>query len=108
MRRHDGGEEFARKFMPEMVQEILQSAADAPVVIGRAEDIYIGSIDARFQAWEYVGAVSRLRVVERQRLLQQVEDIDAGPPRRQLPGDMLNDRPRDGVLFQTPHHRQNV
>ena len=33
----DGGEELAGEFLPEMVEEILQRAADAAVVVGRAQ-----------------------------------------------------------------------
>ena len=56
VRSDDGGEEFARKFMPEMVQEILHRAADAPVVIGRAQERNIGVLDPLFKAGESLGA----------------------------------------------------
>ena len=37
----DGREQFAGKLLSEMVEEILQSAAEAAVVVGRAQYAYI-------------------------------------------------------------------
>src|SRR3974390_3285366 len=38
---NNGGEQFAREFMPEMIKKILQCAADAAVIVRRAQHDYI-------------------------------------------------------------------
>ena len=49
MGRNDGGKKFARKFVPKMVQKILGSAADAAVVVRRAQDDNVRVLNARLQ-----------------------------------------------------------
>ena len=44
----NGGEQFAGKLLPEMIEEILQRTADAPMVIRRAENDHVRGNDFAF------------------------------------------------------------
>ena len=60
VRRHDRREQFSGELVPEMVEEILQRAADAAVVIGRAEDQDVREVDPLLQRVKCRRVVGRI------------------------------------------------
>ena len=75
MRCDDGSKQFSRKLFPEVIEKILQRAADAAVVIRRAEHEHIRRLDARLERSEPRLTVCRLNVEQRERLFAQVEQV---------------------------------
>ena len=46
---NDGSEKFSGEFVPEMIEEIFAGAADAAMIIGRAQNDDIGPLDASLE-----------------------------------------------------------
>src|SRR5215469_3765855 len=61
--------------MPEMVEEILQRAAETAVIIRCAEHYNISFIHSRLQGREFRRVVSGVRIIKRQRLGLKIEHI---------------------------------
>jgi len=76
VRGDERSEELAREFVPEVIEEILQRAADAAVVIRRAEQENIGPLNPGFKRWKRVERVSFVRIEEREGFGQQIQNID--------------------------------
>src|SRR5690242_3298616 len=104
----DRGKKLSGKFLPKMTQEILHRAAHAAVIIGRAQNISVGSIDSRFQGWKVLRAVGRLRIIERQRLLQEIQYINTHASCAQMRPDMLNHGASDRLLLKATHNSKHM
>ncbi|MCZ7639266.1 MAG: hypothetical protein M5U12_26400 [Verrucomicrobia bacterium] len=93
--------------MPEVVEEVLQRAADAPVVIWCPEHEHIGRLDARLHARKGGRFVGRVRIVQGQRFDAQVEQVGCaaggGEPGRHL----VQHHARCGMFPQAAHHQQD-
>ncbi len=94
----DGGEKFAGKFAPEMVEEILRRAADAAVVIGRAEEDDVGVFDARAQGGVGGAFVGGVGIVKGERFVLEVEDVHGAAGGFELFRHVADDGAGDGML----------
>jgi len=108
VRRDDGGEKFAGELVPEMVEEILQRAADTTMIVRRPEDEHIGAVDSGLQSGESGLLFRGVGIVKRQRFPAQVKQVDGAAVRAQALRDMGNDSAGDGFAMQAANDGQNV
>src|SRR5439155_4865911 len=108
VRSNDGGEQFAGELAPEMIEKILHRAADAAVVIGRAEHVNVRALHAGLQRVEPGRVVGRVRVIERQRLCFKIERIHDAALGLQAFGDMQNNGACDRPSMQTSRDGQDL
>jgi hypothetical protein len=81
VRGDDGGEKFAGEFLPEMVEEIFEGAADRAVIIGGAEEQDIGGGDALLEGIVVGGAVGGVGIKERAGVRERDRKYRRGSPR---------------------------
>ena len=58
-----------------MVQKILHRAADAAVVVRRAQDIHVSLLHPLLQSRKSFGLVGGIRIKQRQRFVQQIQHV---------------------------------
>ena len=108
VRGDDGAKEFARELVPEVVEEVLRRAADAAVVVGRAEDNHIGPMHPGLELGVTGQVVSGVRVVEGERLLLQVQYIHRATRGLKFLRDVAHDHTRDRISLQAADDSQDV
>ena len=108
MRGDDRGEEFAGELVPKVVEEILHRAADAAVVVGRAEHNDIRLVDAGLELLVAGQVVRGVGVVKREGFLLKIKHIHGTAGRPQLPGDVMNDDARHRLALQAADDGQHV
>ena len=108
VRSDDGGEQLAGKFPPEVIEEILQRAAHAPVIIRRAQQQHVGAFDPRPERGEIFGGVRGIGIEQRQRFGQQIEQIDLAAGLREPAGSVLEHTARDGTLAQAADDHEDI
>jgi len=104
---NDGGEKFAGKLVPEVVEEIFHRAADAAVIIGRAEEDNVSAIDAGLEfsvTGKFVGGVG---IVESERFFFEVEHVHGATCCAQLLSSVINDNAGDRIAVQASGNRKN-
>ena len=108
VRGNDGGEEFAREFLPEMVEEILHRTANAAVIIGRAKNVNVGGFDALFEVLKPFGLMRGIGIEQGERFTEEVENVDAHARSFQLVRNVEDDAAGNGVLIQAADHGHDV
>jgi len=91
-----------------VVEEVLDGPADAPVVIGRAQNDRVRPVDARLQL-SVAGEVMRdVRVVESERLLLQVEHIHRAARGLKLLSHVANHHARHRIALEAADDGQDM
>jgi hypothetical protein len=104
----DGGEGFPRELLPEMIEEVLQRAREAAVVIRRAEQDYVRSVHPGFQLREGHALVRDFRVEQRERFFGEVQQIHLHAGGGELVGNVLDHRACRGGTVRAAGDGENV
>ena len=108
VRSHHRHEKFSGEFMPEMVEKIFQRAADAAVIIRRAENEDVGFVHAFLQGLKFRRVVGSVRIVKRERLILEIQQIHCVSVRAHFLGNVMNHDSRDGFAVQTARDSEHV
>src|SRR5690349_7062125 len=100
MRSYKRGKQFPGEFPPEMVEEILQRAADTAVIIRRTQDENIRRFNPRLQRRETGLTVSRLHIKQGQRLFAEVKHVHFTTRRAQIFCYFSYDHTRDRCFMR--------
>ena len=105
---HDGREEFAGEFLPEMVEEILEGPAHAAVVVRGAKEEDVGAEDAFLEGGVIVGGEGGVGVDERQGFVGEVEGINGTAVLFQKLCGVLDGGAGDGFLVEAAGDGEDV
>ena len=94
--------------MPEMVQEIFGRAADAPMIIGRAEENHIGAIYPCLQFCVARQIMRDVGIVERERFLLEIQQIDSATERLKFIADISDDGSAHRVPMQASDDGEHI
>src|ERR1051325_9696425 len=103
MRRNDRREKFSGELLPEVVEEILNRAAHAAVIVRRAQHISVRPLDSFLQRGKAGALVSRVRIEQRQRLMEKIENVHGAAARAQTLSGRIDENASDGVAVQASH-----
>jgi hypothetical protein len=104
----DGREEFAGELLPKMVEKILECAADAAVVVGRAKHDDIGRDDLLLQQRVVVLFPGGVRVKEGQGVFFEIEHVYVATVCREVVGEMVDSHAGDGVFVEATDDEEDV
>ena len=107
MGRHDSGEELAGELLPKVVEKVFHRAADAAVIIRRAEEDHIGAFHACLEfsvAGQVVGGVG---IVKGQRFLFEIKYVHGAAIGPQALGGVMDDGARDRIAMQAADDRKD-
>ncbi len=87
---NDGGEEFTSELLPEMIEEILERAADTAVIIWRAQNDDIRSDYLLLEFWVIVFTPNGIRIEKWQGINEKIQCVDFAAVCRQVPREVIN------------------
>ena len=108
VRGDNGGKNFPGKLPPEVVEEVLDAAAHAAVVVGRAEEEDVRALDTRAQRQKGGGLVGGVGVEERERILGEIQFVHYTAARAQPFREIMNDDASGRVSVQASDNREDL
>jgi len=105
---NDSCEEFAGELLPEVVEEVFERAADAAVVVWRAQHDDIRRDDSFLQQKVEVLLPDRVGVEERQGVFNEIECIDFASICRQVVCEVINNNPGDGGIMEATNDQKHI
>src|SRR3954454_25347385 len=91
-----------------MIEKIFDRAANADMIIGRPKNNHIPSLDPVFQLGVTRQGMRHIGIVQCQRFLLEIEDIDRAAGSLELSRYMLNDSARYRISMQAAYHGEDV
>src|SRR5688572_12308788 len=85
----DRGEQFAREFLPEVIEKVLQRTRNRSMVIRRAKNDHVGFINTGFQREINSAFVGDVWIEESERFLGEIDFINIAALLTPLFSDVL-------------------